>query len=345
MAIRKPQYSHDEIGPIGQILDSGVEKRRGFLTDLVTTRRDAANLADMLEAQSMTAGHTRLTVRALVRQDLMDAGIFSGAPVRVEARTTVGAINSQNGDYLPYEMVYFGKNKGIRASFEDSDMARHTAMVDAARERCELYAAINYDLNYRLMIRAAVRKGYRIWIPSPQEKQSLPQSNVTDLISLLSVFHYEEEDVRRMLARESSLLSVASIAGRVVGMAAADRVDIETSAGVVPIMEIVGASVNVDHRRNRIYGAVSSALINHVAISSTDIAILYSETNLEHPTLMEVAAVQHRQFARSESGDGYGILPAHATIGESFKDSIVTYLNREHLTRMRIHMLARGHRL
>lgn len=327
------RQQRSEIGPIGNIeVSTASNNRRGFLTNLVTSREDAEWLVRRLENENAEPGHTRLTVRAFVSTNLIQAGIFGSSQVPIEAVIPIGRINSANGDQNEYSVVYFGRNRSERN--QSVDHASYSSAVELAI-RSSSQETIN-----SVAAKSTVN-GYSVNI---LDRGPLTPHAREEIEGLLGVFKYNSEDVREMLERQSNVIFVATHGNRIVGIGVAERADIFTANGLqIPVMEIVGASVSREHGGNNLYSVISSHLIDHIANAHPEVELVYSETNLGHQSLLQTAADQGRQFATGNpsSENTYGILQRHAPVQGEYTDHIVTYINRDGLDQIRMQSLLR----
>ncbi len=295
-----------------------VMRRKGFITSVIETREQARYFIDdfvnseiaRLEHSPELRDVTRLTVRAIVSSDLLRRGNIDSS--HIEATVRIGAING-GGDYM---MVYFGYNKEGRAlSIDEVNTHRRNLDLINASRNMESLSEILSSPNYH---------GYEICRFNAGD--ATVQERDAVLMMLTKSFGYSKDECDYILADPNNTIFVSRHpTDGIVGMSMAERRTVNLSDGrSMTMVEVTNATVIAPHGGNGLYGAISAHLIRDIASDTENrVDLVYSESNMDRPSLLHAIAMQQRHIA--------GILPNNSYIEGGLRTMGVMYLSRQEL--------------
>jgi hypothetical protein len=312
------------IGPIGRIeteTQLTSQRRKGFITTVIATEQDARDFVDNIlrkELKGITdSGEiSRLNLRVIANSELLNKGIFPKD--LIEAVIKLNWPNTNDA----YSIVYFGYNnagrsiaKSERTSFETSIK---TLMPSSRREDVTTSEKLHTGITFK---RATA--------------EELIQSQQVAVLNMLNEhFGYNTSEAESIIRDSRYILFVAiGEKGDVAGMSMGEEATIYTNTGnKLRMIEITNGAVIPEYGGNGLYASISSALISYLA-KDLDIDLVYSESNLERPTLLKAIGQQGRRYA--------GILPNNSVVDNGFRSMVVTYLTREDLNQITLSQMKR----
>ncbi|MEM9598143.1 MAG: hypothetical protein AAGD06_28025 [Acidobacteriota bacterium] len=262
---------------------------RGVIRDITGLGRLLDDLA-VLRRELAAAEATRLSVRAVVADDVLEAGADGLKPWGEALIPLGGGRRELEG----HSLVYLGWNDPERAS-SGEDLDRALGYVDRAAKRGRRDASG--------ILHRTEAGGYRLWVPTQAERHG-GRRVLAGVAALYERFGWTADETGQILAHPSSLIALGEHGGEIVGAALVEPSRVELGDGVeLRIAEFTEAATRGDHRGRGLYSALCLTLMEELHRLSSADAFLDGR--------LDVA------FGES-SGQDLGVLMAATHLGRTF---------------------------
>ncbi|MHB1829847.1 MAG: hypothetical protein ACYCO0_00440 [Candidatus Micrarchaeaceae archaeon] len=308
-------------GSVGVITPASSDRLKGFLTYVVKDDTTAKFTADVVREgmNRLKNGHfSRLSIRIIATAGSMEnlAKEIKSKGAEIEAQIPVTSDNS-------LFMVYIGYNKPSRVLSSERRSEYSQAIDNAVSGADNAQPLKSLDIT---------KYGTKIIDGSTRDFSA---SDREDIFNLLSTFGYDREGALNIVSDESNIIGMVydRKTSRIVSISVTERRDIALEGGITLHMaELTDAVTSDTERHNRLYPILLNEVFRHIYNEHSEISLVYAESNVSNISLLNTAAMQHRQIG--------GMLPLHAYIrnpntGELERKTLaVTSLTRDGMSKV-----------